>query len=401
MNGFLPSKWIAVFALGAALLTTGCGDDGPDDDGSANAGARYAVALRLLTGNVTQSVVVGFADDLASGEVDLSSALEVGSNANIWGLNGSGDFYITNGEELTLSKYRLEDGTPVLVDRIGLSRSLTGLLGETMVFDGPDRGFLFQTSTGEAVEVNLSTMEVTGSIDVSALLDPALPTFINRNEFFRGDELVGVTYGTNLGDGSVSPISNIFFFDPATTTFDVRRAPCGGLSWMMQAANGDLWFASNTLVASGHAIDGTTQAPCLVRLPAGSRDPEPNPLPLNDYTTGPTAGLVPAGDFSSILVRVLDTMSTPVSDQVTPNELAFSPGWDTWQLDLNQPEDASRIDRDPVVGQIGFFLIDGVSYENAAAADQGSSVLTRTTGPNAPAPGLMSAGVPIAIVRIR
>lgn len=401
MNGFALSRRLTAVILGIVLLTTSCGDDGTGDNGSANTGARYAVALRLLTGSTTQSVVVGFAEDLASGEVDVSSALEVGSNANLWALNGTGDFYITNGEELTVSKYRLEDGIPVEVGRIGLSGRVSGFLGETMIFDGPDRGFLLQTSTGEAVELNLSTLEISGSIDVSALLDPTLPTFINRNEFFRGNELVGVTYATNVIEGSVSPVSNIFFFDPATATFDVRRAPCGGLSWMMQAANGDLWFASNTLVASGHAIDGTNQAPCLVRLPAGSRDPEPNPLPLNDYTTGPTAGLVPAGDFSSILVRVLDTTSTPVSDQVTALELAFAPGWDTWQLDLSQPENASRLDRDPVVGQIGFFLVDGVSYENAARLDQSSSVLTRTTGPGAPAPGLTSVGVPIAIVRIR
>ena len=170
---------------------------------------------------------------------------------------------------------------------------------------------------------------------------------------------------------------------------------------MMEASDGDLYFASDTLVASIHALDAAGQAPCLVRLPAGSRDPDPNPLLLNDFTGGPTAGLVPAGDFDAILVRVYDTQRNPLTGQETALEVTFSQGWNTWQMSLEQPADAARIERDPIVGQVGYFLVDGVAYENASQADQSSTVLIRTTGADAPASGLSSAGVPIAIVRLR
>lgn len=412
---------IGAVLFGAVLSGLGCGNDGgdgtpdptdngngtpdPTDNGNGTAeptGPRFAVALRLQTGGETaQQIVVGFTDDLESGELDVSEVLEVGGIGNLWGVDGTGDFYVTRGETRDVEKYRFEGDELVEVETLRVAESISGFAGEVMLFDGPDRGFLFQTSTGEAVELNLDTMEIVDSFDVSAILDPeGLPTFIGLNELYRGDEFVGIAYGTNLIQGAISPVSQIFFFDPATLTFDVRTAPCGGLTWGMEASNGDFFFATDPFVAAVHALDENAPEPCLVRLPADSRDPEPNPLRLNEITSLPTAGLVPSGE-SSILVRVLDTATNPLTEDTNPLELLILAGWDTWEINLTQPETARRTDRDPVAGQIGFFVIDGVVYENVAADDQASTVLVRTTGPGAPAPGLSTPGVPVNIVRLR
>lgn len=406
------SVWvIGAVLFGAVFSGLGCGDDSADgtpdpmDNGNGTTeptGPQFAVGLRLQTGGeTTQQVVVGFTDDLASGEVDVAEVLEVGGAGNVWGVDGAGDFYVTRGETLDVEKYRFEDGELVRAGTVRLSDRISGFLAEVMVFDGPDRGFLLQTSTGEGVELDLNAMEIVDSVDLSPILDPeGLPTFIGRNEFFRGDEFVGIAYATNLAEAAVSSVSQIFFFDPATSTFDVRTAPCGGLTWGMQASNGDMFFSTDPFVAVVHALDESAPEPCLVRLPADSRDPDPNPLRLNELTSGPTGGLVPTGD-SSILVRVLDTQSNPLTDDINPLELLFLAGWDTWEIDLTEPENARRTERDPAAGQIGFFVIDGFAYENVSSDNQASSILVRTTGPDAPAPGLSTPGVPINIVRLR
>ena len=397
---------IGAVLFGAVFSSLGCGDDNGVNNGNGNGTdptePRFAVALRLQTGGgVNQQVVVGFTDDLGSGELDVSEVLEVGGRGNLWGVDGAGEFYVTRGESLDVEKYRFENGELVRVGIVRPAGRISGFLGERMVFDGPNRGFLFQVSTGEGVEIDLSSMEIVDSVDLSPLLDPeGLPTFLGLKDFHRGDELVGITYATDLIQGVVSPVSQIFFFDPATSTFDVRAAPCGGLTWGMEASNGDLFFSTDPLVAAVHAVDESAPAPCLVRLPADSREPDPNTLPLNDFTTGPTGGLVPTSE-SSFLVRVLDIESNPLTDDTNPVELLIQARWNTWEIDLAEPENAQRIEREPAAGQIGFFEIDGVTYENVASDDQASTILVRTTGPGAPAPGLSTVGVPIGIVRLR
>ena len=169
----------------------------------------------------------------------------------------------------------------------------------------------------------------------------------------------------------------------------------------MMAANGDIYFSSDPWVAGIHAIDPSrAPEPCLVRLPAESREPDPHPIMMNDLTGDPTGGLVPFGE-SSILVRVLDTNSFPLSPATTGFQAFGSPNWTTWEIDLNQPTEARLTDRPPLAGAILYFAVEGEVYDNDTAADFSSTTLVRTTGPDAPAAGLTITGIPLSIVRLR
>ena len=391
--------------LGIVPWVFGCGDEDARANGTTpdSVAPRFAVATRLLVAGANDlTVVVGFTDDLASGELDLTATLEVGGAGDLWGVEGSGEFYVTRGEDLTLSKYRFEGGNPVVVDRLSFAQELSVLAGELMVFDGPDRGFLLQVTSGRGFEIDLESMDIVDRLDLSELLDPEQqPTFMNSIDVFRGREIVAVTYATNSVEETVSSVSRIVFFDPSTGTFEARRAPCGGLTYNMEASNGDIYFASDPWVAGIHAIDPTrAPPPCLVRLPADSREPDPDPVLLNDVTGAPTGGLIPSGG-ASMLVRVLDTERFPPSGDATGIQLFGTPGWDTWEVNLEPPFEARRVDRDPLAGALLYFVIDGEVYDNETAADFTSTTLVRTTGPGAPAPGLRIAGIPLSILRLR
>ena len=387
------------------VAASGCGDEQGGvggDPGGVSEGPRFAIAIRLLSGDTTDgSNFIGFTNDLDTGEIDLGSAFEVPGAGGLWGVNGTGEFYLTSTENLTLTKYRIEDGSPVEVGRLGLSRALPFLFGELMVFDGPGRAYLFALSSGVALEIDVEEMVIVGSLDVASMLDPAQPTFLSVNNVVRDDEYITVTYAIDLTEETASELSQIVFFQPSTGTFELRTAPCGGLTFAMEADNGDLFFTSDTFVAAVHAIDESrAPAPCVVRVPAGSREPDPNVIRLNDLTGGPTGGFVPRGG-SSVWVRVLDTQTLPLTEDTTAAQLFLSPAWRTWEVDLNQSGPARPFDRALVAGAISFFGVDGVFYENDSARDLGSTTMVRTTGPGAPAPAVSTSGVPFSVVRLR
>lgn len=388
-------------ALTLSLFTSACGSDDETDQVAA-ATPGFAVATRSqVSGANDLAVVVGFTDDLATGELDLTNSIEVGGQGTMHGLDGTGEFYISRGEDLTLTKYRFAEGTLEIVDRLSLTQEVSILGVELMVFDGPDRAYLLLATEGKGFELNLESMEIVDRLDLTALLDPTQPTFMNSIGVTRGNETVAVTYATDASQETVSNESKIVFFDPTDGTLDIRDAPCGGLTYNMAASNGDLYFASDPWVAGINAIDPTrAPAPCLVRVAANSRDPDPNPIMLNDLTGGPTGGLIPVGD-SSILVRVLDTDIFPLTDTATGFQAFGTPAWDTWSVDLTNPTSANLLDRSPVAGAILFFVIDGEVYENDTAADFSSTTFVRTTGPGAPENGLVAAGIPLSVVRLR
>ena len=401
MNVLKAHRSLGSVLLVAALLNVGCSDSEGRDATPDPASPVYAVATRLFSGGGSEAtIVVGFVFDLESGQLDLSNTVGVGSSGDMWAYEGAGEFYVARGEDLSLSKYRYEDGRPVFVDRVSLAQSLESLEGSTMVFDGPDRGYLLQMREGEGLEVNLDGMEVVRPLDLTALLDPEFPTFITT-ETIRDGQVIASTYGTDPVQETVSDVSQILFFDPSSGTFETRPAPCGGLANTMQASSGDIYFASDPWVAGIHAIDPSrAPAPCLVRLPANSREPDPNPIRLNDLTGGTTGGLIPTGG-SSMWVRVLDTERFPITQETTSFQLFVSPAWNTWRIDLERPEEALPVERAPLSGAILFFEVDGQVYDNDTASDLSSTTLVRTTGPGAPARGVRIAGVPLSVARIR
>lgn len=401
-----PKVAVPVLVLGTAwvLAATGCSEETSE---GTTTDPEFAVGLTVFGTDLAEqsTTFVAFVDSLETGEVDLRNALEVGSAGGVWGVTGSGEFYVTNGEDLTLVKYRAEDGQLAQVGRVGLSREIDSpLLGipnaEFLVFDGPSRGFLIVPQSGVVVELDLDAMEIVGSLDAAALRDPVLPTFLGFG-VFRDGIYVFPTVATDQVRETVSELSQLVFFDPSTGTFEARESPCGGLGVTMLADNNDLYFSTDPWIASIHALDETrAPTPCVVRVPAGSRDPDPNVISLNDVTGEPTGGLVPRGD-TSVYVRALDTTAFPVSPELLAVQLFGSPAWTTWEVDLARPEEARRVERALVAGGISIFEVDGVFYENESALDFSSTTLVRTTGTDSPAPALTSPGVPFAVLRLR
>ncbi|MEL6187885.1 MAG: hypothetical protein AAFU79_24950 [Myxococcota bacterium] len=388
--------------LAAALAAAACGEDEAPETPNATT-PRFAISTNVFNADFSnQTTFIGFTDDLSQGMLSLDDAIEVPGGGALWGLPGAGEYYITSAETLTVTKFSFVDGAPTEVGRLGVSGAgVSALFGELMIFDSPTKGYLVATTDAVALELDLDKMEIVRSIDMSAMLIPGAPSFLTPPLVARGNELVGAVYGTNIEQETVSETSNIVFFDTSTGAIEVVPAPCGGLVYTMAANNGDIMFASDPWTAGINAIDSTrAPEPCLARLPAGSRTPDPNVVRLNTVIGGPTGGLIPAGN-NGLYVRVLDTSNFPIGMDTTGIQLFGTPGWLTYEIDLANPSSAQQVQRGVIAGGIRYFDVDGVFYETQSAATFTETTLVRTTGADAPAESLVVPGVPFEIVRLR
>ncbi|WP_437853398.1 hypothetical protein [Sorangium sp. So ce363] len=402
------ARWpVAMACLLSLPLMAGCGSDpgesgveAPDDGGP-----RYAIISRIEDNDFTNSsVFVWVVDDLSGGAVRLDEAIELPGRGSIWGVPRTEVFYLVSSEDLTVSKYRVVAGKPELDARIGLGGAgISVLLAEKMVFDGPDRGFLFDLVSGQVLELDLAAMEISRRIDVSdARIDAADYTFVGEPNFREhGGRLVAPLYGVSAAYDRVAGESKILFFNPTDGSFEVKAAPCGGLLNTVKAPSGDIYFSSDPYVASVFMTDPErAPAPCMARLAAGQDELDADVVALNDVTGGPTGGIVPGSDGVAY-VRVLDTGSFSPGADATHLEAYAAQDWQTWRIQLDDPGSAERLDRQPLAGGIKVFEVDEQAYENESTTGFESTTLVRTTGDGAPARALTMPGVTWSVLRVR
>ena len=404
VNARLNYGQIGLLVALFALIGVGCGGD-DESNAEPRPTPRYAVATTVI-GTSTSDVTayLAFVETLDEGQVDIAAAFELPGGAKVWGVKGSGEFYVTRPEDLSITKYGLgSDGQPEELGRLGLLGIGVGnLVDEVMAFGGPSRGYLFDLVSARAVELDLDLMEIVGTRDISSWLDATQPTHMGFAPFSieRDGELVGVIYGGDVEQASMSDVSQIVYLEPTTGEFELFEAPCGGLTYGIKLSNGDIVFSADPWVAGLHAIDASrAPEPCLIRIPAGSRAPDTEVLRLNELTGKPTGGLIPAGPDTAYL-RVLDTDAMPITEETTAYVLYGVPAWQTWEIDLTDYS-VEQLERDPLGGAIVYFNVGEGVFENVSSADFSATTLYRTTGPGAPSAGVEIPGIPQSLVELR
>ncbi|MEM6927433.1 MAG: hypothetical protein AAF602_10910, partial [Myxococcota bacterium] len=327
-------------------------------------------------------------------------SLEVAGGAQVWGVPGSGIIFVTQHETATITKFGFVDGELTELGRVGLSGVGVNLfLEEQLVFDGPGHGYLFDMLSAQIIELDLDAMEIQSTTDIGDLLDDSLPTFIYRFQPRADGRLTTVTYAVDFEEDLVGDTSWILVFDPATGDLERYAPPCGGLMYAAESASGDWVYMSGPFVAGVHLLDSArSPEPCMVRLPAGSDQPQSEPQTPSEITGEPTGGLVPIGD-GQVYVRSLDA-SYPITKTTTGIELYTVPTWRTWRVDLDAPSAATALDLPPRIGGI-VFLSDGEAYyENDTAVNLSSSTLVRATADGDATGGLLVPGTPFSLARM-
>lgn len=390
--------------LFASALLLGCGGGDARSDGPRRAeGPLYAINTRVHADDFANpSSYIALVDDLEAGRAALGDAVELPGAGSLWGVPLSGQLYVISAEQRTVTQFRLDSaGRLQQGERLGLD--VSQLVTEAIAFDGPERGFLFDMISAQAIEIDLEKMVIEDRHDISALrIDSAEITFLGEGGFRRrGDELVGVVYGSSAAYDRVALRSKVGFFDPGSGSLEVVEAPCGGLNYSFETQTGDWYFSTDPWVAGIHALDESrAPAPCMARLPAGSHSFDSSVIALNEVTGGVTGGAIPSSD-GTVYVRVLDQSVFPLTPDTDLLEPFSVPAWTTWSIALPGAESASPVARPLIAGGIKFVRVDERVYQNESSADFASTTLVRTTGSDAPKAGLEVPGVPWNVVRVR
>ncbi|MEN0067625.1 MAG: hypothetical protein AAGA48_36170, partial [Myxococcota bacterium] len=311
-------------------------------DGTAEGGPAYALST-LVFGPDQTSLYVMLIDSLDNPDVDLANAREFPGAADMWVHDGF--VYVANGEDLTMTKFAVEDGELVEQDRIGFGASgATNVAFWNNTFVASDKAYLSLGVDGYVIW-NPDAMEITGSIDLDAWNPPdnfvARHGFHDRSTALRDGKLYHPFYASDPSFFVQLQTSSIVVIDVETDTVeDIVDVPCPGLDFVTRDESDNLYFSSWVFAAGGAAVLDQPQT-CISRLEAGS-DAFDTWSSFRDLAGGlEGAALYYTGDGTGILAALDPTNVTKNGEDAAA--VTFGANWRMWSVDFDNIS-ASRIE---------------------------------------------------------
>jgi hypothetical protein len=405
----------------SALLTLGlsaCGnpptmqspiDAGVDSAVASDSGMPqhiYALATTIMA-NTPQAVSLIFSSaSLTDGKIDESKAISVADTVSLFGVEGSGSFYATTAMGTNASRYDVDEhGTitpgPVLgFAQYGLGG---GYSTRSIVFISPTKAYLLDDTSLQAISFDPSAMATGKAIDLTMLAKPGWRTNFAYQIPLRGTQVVVTAYHYDANYSFGTGDTGVAFIDSTndTVTF-ASDSRCGLFSTVATAANGDLYFGSDTYSLALHRVnDMATPAGCLLRMKAGENQFDPNfMITTTDLTGGAPAGGVVSGDGNSLWLRAFDETLFPVMPTTSALYILSAPAWRWWRVDLANPKSATVSAFPPGAGEVKFWTVAG--HAIAGDPNQGYTITTLVdlSADGAPVAGALLDGQPSGIVKV-
>ncbi|MEM7139029.1 MAG: hypothetical protein AAF500_20820 [Myxococcota bacterium] len=402
----MPESAPVLRPLLIALLFSGCSGEDPSGGEAGSQGPDgplYAVSVRIPVTPVTAFVAI--VDSLEAGtEVDLETALEIPNGGLAVAPEGSGVVYAVDGATPRLTRFEVSaDGDFEPTETLStqeFSRSSNSAAVGNFVFVSETKAYIIDTLSLIIIVWDPSTMEITGTIDLSGAQLGGFVALIGDQSVQRGSELV-FALGYVSVDAAFGPDSKLVFLDTETDSIarivDVNG--CAQVSSVLLDPGGDVYAASGAPSVFNRLAGLSAGVECIVRVPAGTYDIEDYAL-LSSRTDGAPAGsLLPQGGTKAY-ARVLDEdlIAPGASDLGDFNQ---SQAWRWGLLDLAGDEPFELITSlDPKSGSTTPFHIDGETWGSQGEPMFASSTLVNLSS-DRPRLGLEAPGVIINVFRLR
>lgn len=162
-------RW-CVLAAPAFVVAFGCSDqeDGAEGDSGERADEAVVVAVLTRSPNDTYQTYLVASEDVPSGTLDLSRALELPDA--LVATNGEAIF-VGNNEQLTLQRYEVNsDYSFTLVGELSLQRYGVDYINNDPLFFSPTSAYYVDAAQGQIIAFDPSTMRITGDIQVPEIL---------------------------------------------------------------------------------------------------------------------------------------------------------------------------------------------------------------------------------------
>jgi hypothetical protein len=370
-------------------------------------GPLFVVSTQVFSAEGVTSFV-GVVPSLDEGTFDLTTSLEFPGNAVVSGPALQDAAFVADGEEPTVRRLRLSPGGNLVEDAqvsfAGLG--VTDLVSFASAFQyiSDTKAYFFDTDTAQIVVWNPTAMTVTGSISLAEAVIPDTTLGFEIDPERRGNEIVmSVAYFPIEDPLSIVAETQVLFIDTTTDEVVVSTfSGCGDVLNSILTPDGDLFLSTEGFGVAANRAGGNAPAPCLLRIPSGSRTIE-NALPgsLNDIL-GTATGSLTAGANGETFVLALDE-SLITDPAVFEDALALrgSPAWLWRPIDLeNLTIGEPVVGLPPSVASTISMNIGGLTYVLFISNDFSSTTLTQLSTSNIIF-GLEVAGVPFGIMQAR
>lgn len=363
--------WLGGAAL---LLLAGCGSSSESTGGTggtAPSGPLYALGSVVLNDDGSRTTYVQTLQSLDISTIDNKNAIEIPGNGTLTPFGDSVLVGLT--EEPTVVRYK-PDAAGVLQETGRVSFLNYGLsyaeFGNVIV--DPTHAFMISTEQFLAIAWNPTTMEVTGTTDLSFLKKDGFDVEFWTTTAHEGKVYIPARYA-NWTDGVIGKSVTLVILDAATNkvlgTATDDRCYSGGRPTFM--ANGDAYvMADGRSYAAqmyANAAKQTAPANCILKIPAGSMAFDKNYLrEVPKLTNGleTTGEMLSLGDGSGTAFAMMFYPSQLPSG-VEPVDFNFwsYPVFKGWRLELGDEPKATEVTDMPFT-TIGFdaALVEGKLY---------------------------------------
>ena len=330
----------------------------------------------LVFGNEGDSLgYVILLDSLGPQEVQLDAAREFSGTADVWVFRGY--VYVSNGEDLTITKFSVEGGELIEQGRVSFAAYGIASFGFWLNTFVSETQAYFLNGTAEYILWDPTRMEITGTVPLPAAEPQGAfelyPAYSDRAGRLVNGLLYQPFYWPDESFFGFLPNSRIVVTDVATASVvQVLDAPCPGIDYVTADADDNLYFSSWIYAPGGAAV--LDQPPtCVFEVPASGQPRVAFDVP--SLTQGRQGGVMRTLPDGSAMLSVLHDERFAPSDTPNASALTFAANWRFWSYDMAAGTAQPIENIDWNAGAQYSFDIDGHTYMLVAEADYSSSTV--------------------------
>lgn len=276
MGALQPTAYFLTRSLifcAAALLVAACEGDADDPDANPD-GPLYSVAS--VVQDPEGRTLYLWAVDSLDKDLEIASATEIPGNSRHWSYEGA--VYVGLAEEPTIVKLVPgEQGGLKEADKVSFAH--TGLSGVPagVAFLAPDKAYLFAESQYLVVIWNPTTMEITGSIDLSHLKKEQFSVEMHMASVGAERIYVPLRYFDWANQKYVAK-AEVMIFDPSKDELAgiASSDRCVGAQRPFEQADGTTYLLADgrSYLVQAWAMDADQPVPhnCILRILPGATD---------------------------------------------------------------------------------------------------------------------------------
>ncbi len=339
----------------------------------------YAVYWRVNTPD-GRTNYVSLVNEIMSGSVDASQALEVSGKSRFFAPENADYFVIGDGENLTFTRYNInqEDQSIEQGESFSLSNQGVTKLQKRNVFLSETKAYYIDNTQGQIVIWNPEEMVITGSFDLPAEFADGYQGFstqlgfgdyqVNGNQMLIPVGWVNFANNTHL-DKTGLAVVDVENDQVLSYNEDTRCALAVEPAFM---PNGDVYYGVSERYHFSTEARENEDCGCILKVAAGANDfdQDYDPNFMNQIEGKKVGiGLTNSPKMNHGYVKVLDTSILPWSPDVEAINY-YGLVWETYEINLPENEIIRKVDR-PLAPSYSenLYTFDGIQYGAIKVSD--------------------------------